>query len=351
MPPEAAPGRWLTLAPDPAARLAPAPICEREYEARRHGALPCLPGRHLLAVLLAGRALCQDLCKPDARLSGAVARPRCREACMPQACMWAQAGHRAGPVPADDGPVDARPCWRLLASVYRSTARSWAGLRRPRGGHAVGCAPDGGFLEGLCRLAAGAGAVVAWWVVLTHKSRQGGAGGIETARPRLLCREIESHRRTDEASCSAPSTGPPMQRPNQAKSRYISTISHELRTPLNSILGYAQLLDEDDEPSPRTPARPCSVIKRGGDHLLSLIEGTLDIARIESGKLTLERARRCALPTMPAADRAAVRAAGAGPSGIGFRRIEIDAHAARGRGARRREAAAPDPASMCWATR
>jgi signal transduction histidine kinase len=33
---------------------------------------------------------------------------------------------------------------------------------------------------------------------------------------------------------------------NQAKSRYITAISHELRTPLNSILGYAQLLEEDD---------------------------------------------------------------------------------------------------------
>ncbi|MEO8155607.1 MAG: ATP-binding protein, partial [Rhizobacter sp.] len=69
--------------------------------------------------------------------------------------------------------------------------------------------------------------------------------------------------------------------------RYITTVSHELRTPLNSILGYAQLLEEDASiPAHRKQA--VSVIRRGGDHLLSLIEGTLDIARIEGGKLRLE---------------------------------------------------------------
>ncbi|MCK6557553.1 ATP-binding protein, partial [Candidatus Binatia bacterium] len=73
----------------------------------------------------------------------------------------------------------------------------------------------------------------------------------------------------------------------QAKSRYITTISHELRTPLNSILGYAQLLEADASMPPQR-RHAVQVIRRGGDHLLSLIEGTLDIARIESGKLALD---------------------------------------------------------------
>ncbi|NBX22360.1 MAG: response regulator, partial [Betaproteobacteria bacterium] len=63
-------------------------------------------------------------------------------------------------------------------------------------------------------------------------------------------------------------------------------ISHELRTPLNSILGYAQLMGEDAAIPPHRK-QAVSVIKRGGEHLLSLIEGTLDMAHIESGKLTL----------------------------------------------------------------
>jgi signal transduction histidine kinase len=41
---------------------------------------------------------------------------------------------------------------------------------------------------------------------------------------------------------------------NQAKSRYITAISHELRTPLNSILGYAQILDADEDHSAQPPA-------------------------------------------------------------------------------------------------
>jgi signal transduction histidine kinase len=149
--------------------------------------------------------------------------------------------------------------------------------------------------------------MVAWWLVLAHKSRQV-AQEESNRQTHLLMREIELHRQTDEALQRASCRGAEQARQaadqaNQAKSRYISAISHELRTPLNSILGYAQLLGE-------TPAMPAhrkqavSVIRRGGDHLLSLIEGTLDIARIESGKLTLD-VRPCTLPTPGARDGAA----------------------------------------------
>lgn len=133
-------------------------------------------------------------------------------------------------------------------------------------------------------------AIVTWWIVLTHKSRQ--VAQEESNRQtqalneqaQALRHEIESHQRTDEALQQAKRTA---DLANQAKSRYISAISHELRTPLNSIIGYAQLLDED-EGVPAHRKQAVSVIRRGGDHLLSLIEGTLDIARIESGKLTLD---------------------------------------------------------------
>jgi signal transduction histidine kinase len=80
-----------------------------------------------------------------------------------------------------------------------------------------------------------------------------------------LMREIESHRRTDEQLQKAKQAADAA---NQAKSRYITAISHELRTPLNSILGYAQLLEEDDA-MPAHRKQAVSVIRRGGDHLLS----------------------------------------------------------------------------------
>jgi CheY-like chemotaxis protein len=104
-------------------------------------------------------------------------------------------------------------------------------------------------------------------------------------------REIELHRQTDEALQTARRVAEQAQQAaeqaNQAKSRYISAISHEIRTPLNSILGYAQLMGEDASVPPHRK-QAVHVIRRGGEHLLSLIEGTLDIARIESGKLKLD---------------------------------------------------------------
>jgi signal transduction histidine kinase len=131
--------------------------------------------------------------------------------------------------------------------------------------------------------------IVAWWLVLAHKSRQV-AQEESNRQSHLLMREIDSHRQTDEALQQAKQVAEQArnaaEQANQAKSRYISAISHELRTPLNSILGYAQLMGEDNSIPPHRK-HAVNVIRRGGEHLLSLIEGTLDIARIESGKLTL----------------------------------------------------------------
>lgn len=71
---------------------------------------------------------------------------------------------------------------------------------------------------------------------------------------------------------------------NEAKSRYLTSISHELRTPLQSILGYSQLLNAD--PTISVEQRDAlGIIQRSGEHLADLIEGLLDISRIEAGKL------------------------------------------------------------------
>ncbi|PKO58745.1 MAG: hybrid sensor histidine kinase/response regulator, partial [Betaproteobacteria bacterium HGW-Betaproteobacteria-19] len=116
-----------------------------------------------------------------------------------------------------------------------------------------------------------------------HKSRQV-AQEESNRQTRLLMQEIESHQRTDEALQNARRVA---EQANQAKSRYVTSISHELRTPLNSILGYAQILDGDASIPPHRQ-QAVSVIRKSGEHLLSLIEGTLDIARIEGGKFALE---------------------------------------------------------------
>ncbi|WLG53713.1 ATP-binding protein [Pseudomonas sp. FP1742] len=74
------------------------------------------------------------------------------------------------------------------------------------------------------------------------------------------------------------------ERASRAKSEFLSRMSHELRTPLNSILGFAQLLDMD---SPKGQRAQIGHILRAGQHLLTLINEVLDIAKIEAGRLPL----------------------------------------------------------------
>ena len=132
--------------------------------------------------------------------------------------------------------------------------------------------------------------IIAWWMVLANKSRRV-AQEEANYQTQLLMQEINSHQHTDQLLQKAKLTA---DQANQAKSRYIMAISHELRTPLNSILGYAQILDGDETISANR-RQAISVIRRSGDHLLSLIEGTLDIARIEGGKVSLN-VKRLRLP-------------------------------------------------------
>ncbi|MCM2256216.1 MAG: ATP-binding protein [Vicinamibacteria bacterium] len=72
-----------------------------------------------------------------------------------------------------------------------------------------------------------------------------------------------------------------------AKSDFLSSMSHELRSPLNAILGFAQLMESESPPP--TPAQKASIdqILQAGWYLLELINEVLDLAAIESGRLTL----------------------------------------------------------------
>ncbi|MGM0521045.1 MAG: GAF domain-containing protein [Pseudomonadota bacterium] len=75
---------------------------------------------------------------------------------------------------------------------------------------------------------------------------------------------------------------------NRAKSEFLSSMSHELRTPLNSILGFAQILANGKRhPLSDKQRRQVNQIEKSGQHLLSLINEVLDLAKIEAGKLPL----------------------------------------------------------------
>jgi signal transduction histidine kinase/CheY-like chemotaxis protein len=73
---------------------------------------------------------------------------------------------------------------------------------------------------------------------------------------------------------------------NRAKSEFLANMSHELRTPLNAILGFSQLMNRETSLTPQQKEN-LGIINRSGEHLLSLINDVLDLAKIESGKMTL----------------------------------------------------------------
>ncbi len=76
---------------------------------------------------------------------------------------------------------------------------------------------------------------------------------------------------------------------NHAKSDFLSGMSHELRTPLNAILGFAQLMESGTPPPTPSQKRNLEQILTAGWYLLELINEILDLALIESGKVTLSR--------------------------------------------------------------
>ena len=102
---------------------------------------------------------------------------------------------------------------------------------------------------------------------------------------------------------------------NLAKSEFLSNMSHELRTPLNAILGFAQLIDGGIPAPTSTQKRSLDQIQKAGWYLLDLINEILDLAQIESGKVSLsvepmslgEVMRECQAMVGPQAEKRGIR--------------------------------------------
>ena len=246
-------------------------VCGKEYEREDMAACPAYQG-NICSLCCVLDARCHDVCKPQARLQD----------------QWAKVLSRLLPRAAKPYLEAGLAQYLLLMlgivfflSLLTSLLYFQEIINLGSGDHAIIALLRGAALRNFAVLLLVSG-IVAWWLVLTQKSRQ---VALEESdhHNQLLAQEIESHRRTDALLQNAKQIA---EQSNQAKSRYITAISHELRTPLNSILGYAQILD-GDESIPSNRRQAVRIIRRSGDHLLSLIEGTLDLARIESGKLSL----------------------------------------------------------------
>lgn len=128
--------------------------------------------------------------------------------------------------------------------------------------------------------------IAVWLFLLTGEARLAALRDTELQTERLL-REIRAHERTDKALQAAKEQA---EAASLAKTRYMAGLSHELRTPLNAIYGYAQLLDADQR-LPRDRREGVRAIRRSSEHLAGLIEGLVDISKIEAGRLELVRTR------------------------------------------------------------
>ena len=80
------------------------------------------------------------------------------------------------------------------------------------------------------------------------------------------------------------------ERANVAKGRFIATMSHELRTPLNAIIGFSEILMNADEHrvSPQRQQEYSRLIHESGQHLLAVVNGILDMSKIENGNFPIE---------------------------------------------------------------
>ncbi|MFW2374887.1 MAG: response regulator, partial [Gammaproteobacteria bacterium] len=125
--------------------------------------------------------------------------------------------------------------------------------------------------------------VLIWLYVLAQKSARFALSETQL-QAELLTREVRAHEATAIELEQARDTA---NAANLAKSRYLSGVSHELRTPLNTIFGYAQLMEADLQLNAKNK-KISSVIRRSSEHLSDVIEGLLEITKIEARKFDLQ---------------------------------------------------------------
>lgn len=244
-------------------------ICEHSFEPEDMAHCPAYAGP-ICSLCCSLDARCHDLCKPHARIQQQVSTTL--ERWLPQpiyARINSQVGHYLGIFAISAGLVGL-----TLALIYLQTTAAVPTEQLQLADVLWKVFFALSIIIG----------VVAWLFVLAKQSRT--AAEAETRRQTaLLMQEISAHKQTDAELQRAKEVA---ESANLAKSRYVVGLSHELRSPLNAISGYAQLLEQDATLQAR-PRDQVRVVKRSADHLSGLIDGILDISKIEAGRLYLSR--------------------------------------------------------------
>ena len=244
-------------------------ICEHSFEPEDMSSCPAYAGP-ICSLCCSLDARCHDLCKPHARIQSQVSDTLGKLLPKPiYARINSQLGHYLGVFVVSAGLVAL-----TLALIYLQTSASAHGER---------LLISGLLWKVFFALTIIIG-VVAWLFVLAQQSRRAAEAEIRR-QTTLLMQEIEAHKRTDAELQRAKEVA---ESANLAKSRYVVGLSHELRSPLNAISGYAQLLEQDAS-LPAKPRDQVRVVRRSADHLSGLIDGILDISKIEAGRLYLSR--------------------------------------------------------------
>ncbi|HTO61271.1 MAG TPA: ATP-binding protein, partial [Bradyrhizobium sp.] len=244
-------------------------ICEHHFEPEDTTSCPAYAGP-ICSLCCSLDARCHDLCKPHARVQAQVSDALGK--LLPEPIFSrinSQLGHYVGVFVISAGLVAL-----TLGLIYLQTAAA---------AHSERLLISDVLWKVFFALSIIIG-VVAWLFVLAQQSRR--AAEDESQRQTaLLIQEIEAHKRTDAELQRAKEAA---EAANLAKSRYVVGLSHELRSPLNAISGYAQLLEQDDELQAKRREQ-VRVVRRSADHLSGLIDGILDISKIEAGRLHLSR--------------------------------------------------------------
>jgi cell cycle sensor histidine kinase DivJ len=126
------------------------------------------------------------------------------------------------------------------------------------------------------------------WVEMRCRPLEGADGeGAEGGREVVAVIRDESERKAQQQAVEG--AREEAERANAAKSRFLATMSHELRTPLNAIIGFSEMLAQEDMMQLDKARRReyATLIGDSGHHLLSVVNGILDMSKIESGNFEI----------------------------------------------------------------